>query len=109
MADGNIYKRKIHPGSSKINSKKNLRNPGFNLSLVMIISLKKDKKLWVTTEGEGTNTMELIPIANNKFYASGLLSPISFTRNASGMVTALVDYDLDPATYLKVQHKEAPH
>jgi hypothetical protein len=69
----------------------------------MIISWKKDKKLWVTTMGEGANTMELIPIASNKFNASGLPSPISFTLNTSGIVTGLVDYGLDPATFLKVQ------
>ena len=67
----------------------------------MIISSKANKTLWVTTLGEGAKTMELIPIANNKFNASGLPSPISFTRNASGLVTGLVDYDLDPATFLK--------
>jgi hypothetical protein len=53
--------------------------------------------------------MELIPINNNKFNASGLPSPIRFNWNDSGMVTEMVDYDLDPVTYVKVQEKKAGH
>lgn len=71
------------------------------------ISLKKDKKLWVTIQSEGPKTVELIPIAANQFNSSGLPAPFSFIRDGSGSVTGLVDCNLDATTFLKVQQKQA--
>jgi len=66
-----------------------------------VIILNKDIKLWVNTQNVESNYVELIPFEANKFNASVLPSPISFTKDASGKVTGFVDYGLDPDTFMK--------
>ena len=67
----------------------------------VVIVMKKDKKLWVNTPNVGATYAELIPVAANKFNAAVLPSPVSFIKDVSGNVTGLVDYSLDPVTFIK--------
>lgn len=65
------------------------------------IIILKDKKLWVSMGPEEPQEIELIPVAENEFNGSGLPSPITFIKNASGKITGFVDHDLVPFTYVK--------
>ena len=60
----------------------------------------KNKKLLIS-QGSVENG-NLFPIDKTKFTAEGIPSPISFIKDASGKITALTDYDLDPFIYKKV-------
>jgi len=65
-----------------------------------IVTLK-DKKLWIRLGSEDPNEIELIPVAENEFNGSGLLFPITFTKNTSGKINGLVGHDLMPLTLMK--------
>jgi mono/diheme cytochrome c family protein len=65
-----------------------------------IVTLK-DKKLWIKMSPEDPKEIELIPVAESEFNGSGLPSPITFIKNASGKVTGFADHDLVPFTFMK--------
>ncbi len=61
----------------------------------------KDKKLWIFNNENASLNMELLPIGKEKFFASGLPSPILFIKNSKGDVTGFVDFDMVPNTFKK--------
>lgn len=65
----------------------------------------KEKKLWINEGFEESKDIELIPIAENKFHGSGLASPITFKKDASGRVVGYVDQDMTPLVYAKIDVK----
>ncbi len=76
-------------------------------TLTMVIRLK-DKKLWISGHmtKEGSNEGKLIPVGKNEFNASGLPSPITFIKDASGKISSFMDHDLVPFTFKKVKNTQ---
>jgi mono/diheme cytochrome c family protein len=54
---------------------------------------------------EGGPYLELVALAQNRFYASGLSTPVSFKRDASGKVQWLISYGIEEELY---ERKNSP-
>jgi hypothetical protein len=69
----------------------------------LIIS-EKDKKLWVSIREFGNfPSMQLIPIADEKFKADSFPSAIKFVKNKTGKTTGLILYDLATDTLTRIE------
>ncbi len=73
----------------------------FELGVDRIQVFAHDGALFVS-EG-GSPERELVPVAGGRLQGIGVTSPISFERNASGAVTALITHDFGPARWARVE------